>query len=179
MPSKKQVAITAAVLTAVVCLLSVNVAAPMTIKVIDGVTGKPAAGAYVITYLAIREGFHNRDGGQSLSRIATTDEAGEARFGWHFTWELFQSFDEQLSSLLVFKRERAPYARKNAFDVRFRGMTVATSRNQEITLLPYDLGGESKSNILGGFMFYIYLISSHEAIFEKLQEEIVLEQKSR
>ncbi len=168
MPSKKKIAYALGIVFAVLCLNSLNIAMPTTIKVKDAVTGQPAAGAYVVSYLAIRDIPFGNDGGQSLSRIAVTNDKGEAYFDWDCTWVFFNGFQDYNSRILVYKPKHAPHIVMGAFNIRYALVVLANPKKQEIGLSDYNSNLEKKSRELDSFMSQLSRVYVGNSLFNDL-----------
>jgi hypothetical protein len=144
MSFKKKFAYVAGTLAVLVLLSGINIALPTTIKVTYAADGKPVPDASVVSYLAIRGGFHNFDGGQSLSRTVKTDAQGNAVFGLDFTWVFLNSFQDYNSRILVYKPNHAPHIAMGAFNLNYALVTYAEPKNLEFNIKPYSLDNAKK-----------------------------------
>jgi hypothetical protein len=118
-----QLAIWGGIALLTVCALSVNVALPMTVRVVDDKTSQPIEGAFVVSYLAIRHLPHDFDDGKSVIQEAVTDANGEAKFKLSVSWIFVNGFQDYSSKLLVFK----PGADPNITQAPFHIIRIFTS----------------------------------------------------
>jgi hypothetical protein len=104
MPSRSnKLAIWGSIALLTVCALSINIALPMTVRVVDDKTGQPIEGAFVVSYLAIRHPLHNFDDGKSVIQESVTDVNGDAKLQLSVSWIFVNRFQDYKSKLLIFK----------------------------------------------------------------------------
>lgn len=124
MPSRSnKLAIWGGIALLTTCALSINIALPMTVRVVDDKTGQPIEGAFVVSYLAIRHLPHNFDDGKSVIQEAVTDVNGDAKLKLSVSWILVNGFQDYNSKLLVFK----PKAGFNITTAPFHIIRIFTS----------------------------------------------------
>jgi hypothetical protein len=175
MPFKKKLTYVVGILFALVFLSGINIAMPTTIKVKDAETGKPASGAHVVTYLAIRGGFHNFDDGQSLSQGAITNDQGEAHFGLDFTWVFLNRFQDYNSRIVVYKPQHAPHIAMDAFDIHSALVTYAEPKNLEFTLNLYSLNPNKKNNEMTSLQSQFGYMCTKKEVCRKFKEAFYIE----
>jgi hypothetical protein len=133
MPSRsKQLAICGGIALLTICALSINVALPMTVRVVDDKTSHPIEGAFVVSYLAIRHLPHNFDDGKSVIQEAVTDANGDAKFKLSVSWIFVNGFQDYSSKLLVFKSGIDPNSTDSPFHIIRIFTSFASLKTNEI-----------------------------------------------
>jgi hypothetical protein len=175
MSFKKKFAYVAGTIAVLVFLSGINIALPTTIKVTYAADGKPVPDAFVVSYLAIRGGFHNFDSGQSLSQGAKTNDLGEAHFGLDFTWVFLNRFQDYKSRILIYKPQNAPHIAMDAFNIRYALVNYADLKKTEFTLKTYSLNVNEKYNEISSVQSQFGSICTKREVCSKLIEAFKVE----
>jgi hypothetical protein len=178
MSFKKMFAYVAGTIAVLVLLSGINIALPTTIKVTYAADGKPVPDAFVVSYLAIRGGFHNFVGGQSLSRVTKTNVQGEAVFGLDFTWVFMNSFQDYKSKILVYKPFYAPAILMEAFDISRPIVTIASPKVEAFSVKPHNIDPVKKSDSIINFGFEVRAIQTEKNFRSGLNEAFYTERRT-
>jgi hypothetical protein len=149
----------------VICALSVNIALPMTVQIVDEKTGQPIEGAFVVSYLAIRHLPHNFDDGKSVIQEAVSDANGDAKFKLSVSWIFVNGFQDYNSKILVFKPGFAPKITMNAFNVTRVFMSFASIKTKDIQLARFtedSVERKKQLDSLAGELTFICLKGAEE-----------------
>jgi hypothetical protein len=164
MPSRSnKLAIWGGIALLTICALSINIALPMTVRVVDDKTGQPIEGAFVVSYLAIRHLPHNFDDGKSVIQEAVTDVNGDAKLKLSVSWILVNGFQDYNSRLLTYKPGYAPNAVLNPFNIIKVFASYATIATSEIRLTHFANDASSRQDQMGSFASQISTVCTKKS----------------